>query len=131
MNYDDNINFKVNVSHITSEFDMGSNKGKQLPMVANITGNAAIYYNFDEGFNLSLSNQFVGSRYRIGDEANANQKAKSYNIYNTGLNYNLNDFEAFFKMNNILDKNYYHYNSWGSIYPLPGRNFSLNIKYSF
>lgn len=131
MNYNDNINFKVNLSHVTSEFDTGSNKGKQLPMVANLTGNAAINYNFDKGINFALSNLFVGSRYRLGDEANTNQKAKSYNIYNTSLNYNLNDFEAFFKMNNILDKNYYHYNSWGSIYPLPGRNFSLNIKYSF
>ena len=131
MNYNDNINFKVNLSHVTSEFDTGSNKGKQLPMVANLTGNAAINYNFDKGINFSLSNLFVGSRYRIGDEANTNQKAKSYNIYNTSLNYNLNGFEAFFKMNNILDKNYYHYNSWGSIYPLPGRNFSLKIKYSF
>ena len=131
MIYNDNINFKVNLSHVTSEFETGSNQGKQLPMVANITANSAIYYNFEEGFNLSLSNQFVGSRYRIGDEANTNQKAKSYNIYNAKLNYNLNDFEASLKLNNILDKNYYHYNNWGSIYPLPGRNFSLNINYSF
>ena len=131
MNYNDNINFKVNLSHVTSEFDTGSNKGKQLPMVANLTGNAAINYNFDKGINFALSNLFVGSRYRLGDEANTKQKAKSYNIYNSSLSYSLNDFEAFFMMNNILDKNYYHYNSWGSIYPLPGRNFSLKIKYSF
>ena len=131
MNYNDNINFKVNLSYVTSEFDTGSNKGKQLPMVANLTGNAAINYNFDKGINFSLSKLFVGSRYRLGDEANTKQKAKSYNIYNSSLNYNLNDFETYFKINNILDKNYYHYNSYGSIYPLPGRNFSLKIKYSF
>ena len=131
MDYNDNINFKVNLSYVNSEFETGSNEGKQLPMVANITGGSAIYYNFKERFNLSLSNQFVGSRYRIGDEANTNKKAKSYNIYNARLNYNFNDFEASFKLNNILDRNYYHYNSWGTIYPLPGRNFSLNIKYLF
>ena len=31
----DNFIYNFNVSNVTSEFDTGSNKGKQLPMVAN------------------------------------------------------------------------------------------------
>ena len=85
----------------------------------------------DDKSNFSLSSQFVSSRYRLGDESNTQQKAKSYNIYNGDYNYNLNNMKLSIKINNILDKKYYHYNSYGSIYPLPGRNFSLNFNYSF
>ena len=131
MNYNNNVNFIFNVSNVTSEFDKGPNKGKQLPMVANWTGNANLIYNIDDKSNFSLSSQFVSSRYRLGDESNTQQKAKSYNIYNGKYNYNLNEMKLSLKVNNILDKKYYHYNSYGSIYPLPGRNFSLNFSYSF
>ena len=129
--YNNNVNFVINASNVISEFDTGSNKGKQLPMVANWTSNANIIYDYNNELKFSLSNLFVGSRYRLGDESNSYPKAKSYNIYNGKLKYNINDMKISFKINNILDKNYYHYDSYGSIYPLPGRNFSLNFNYSF
>ena len=101
--------------------------------VAARTGEARlnIIYDYNNELKFSLSNLFVGSRYRLGDESNSYPKAKSYNIYNGKLKYNINDMKISFKINNILDKNYYHYDSYGSIYPLPGRNFSLNFNYSF
>ncbi len=126
-----NINFILNVSNVSSEFDKGSNKGNQLPMVASWTSNANLIYHYNDKSNFSLSNQFVSSRYRLGDESNTKPKAKSYNIYNGKFNYKLDNMKLFIKINNLLDKNYYHYNSYGSIYPLPGRNFSLNLNYSF
>ena len=129
--YNNNVNFVINASNVISEFDTGSNKGKQLPMVANWTSNANIIYDYNNELKFSLSNLFVGSRYRLGDESNSYPKAKSYNIFNGKLKYNINDMKISFKINNILDKNYYHYDSYGSIYPLPGRNFSLNFNYSF
>ena len=100
-------------------------------MVANWTSNANLIYNYNDKSNFSLSNHFVSSRYRLGDEINNKPKAKSYNIFNGKFNYNLDNMKFFIKINNLLDKKYYHYNSYGSIYPLPRRNFSLNLNYSF
>ena len=78
-----------------------------------------------------LANQFVGSRYRIGDESNTNKKAKSYNLYNAAVNYKLNDIDISFNINNILDKKHYHYETSGGVYPLPELNWALKFKYLF
>ena len=123
--------FNLNVSHVISEFNTGSNKGKQLPMVANWTSNASITYLYNNELKLLLSNQFVGNRYRIGDESNTNEKAKSYNLYNTAVNYKLNDLDISFNINNIFDKKYYHYETSGWVYPLSELNWSLEFKYPF
>ena len=127
----DNFIYNLNVSNVTSEFDTGSNKGKQLPMVANWKSEASVKYNYDKYLNFSFSNQFVGSRYRIGDESNTSQKSKSYNIYNAAMNYKLNDLDISLKVNNIFDKKHYHYETSGGVYPLSQRNMSLKFKYLF
>ena len=123
--------FNLNVSHVISEFNTGSNKGKQLPMVANWTSNASITYLYNNELKLLLSNQFVGNRYRIGDESNTNEKAKSYNLYNTAVNYKLNDLDISFNINNIFDKKYYHYETSVWVYPLSDLNWSLEFKHPF
>ena len=127
----DNFIYNLNVSNVTSEFDTGSNKGKQLPMVANWKSEASVKYNYNKYLNFSFANQFVGSRYQIGDESNTNQKSKSYNIHNAAMNYKLNDLDISFKVNNIFDKKHYHYETSGGVYPLSQRNMSLKFKYLF
>ena len=106
----DNFIYNLNVSNVISEFDTGSNKGKQLPMVANWKSEASVKYNYDKYLNFSFASQFVGSRYRIGDESNTSQKSK---------------------VNNIFDKKHYHYETSGGVYPLSQRNMSLKFKYLF
>ena len=123
--------FNLNLSHVTSEFDTGSNKGNQLPMVANWTSNASVKYQFNKELKFLLANQFVGSRYRIGDESNTNQKAKSYSLYNAAVNYKLNDIDISFNVNNIFDKKHYHYETSGGVYPLPELNWAIEFKYPF
>ena len=127
----DNFIYNLNVSNVNSEFDTGSNKGKQLPMVANWKSEASVIYNYDKYLNFSFANQFVGSRYRIGDESNTSQKSKSYNIHNAAMNYKLNDLDISLKVNNIFDKKHYHYETSGGVYPLSQRNMSLKFKYLF
>ena len=73
-------------------------------MVANWKSEASVKYNYDKYLNFSFANQFVGSRYRIGDEDNTSQKSKSYNIHNAAMNYKLNDLEISLKVNNMFDK---------------------------
>ena len=100
-------------------------------MVANWTSNASVKYQLNKELKFLLANQFVGSRYRIGDESNTNQKAKSYSLYNAAVNYKLNDIDISFNVNNIFDKKHYHYESSGGVYPLPELNWAIEFKYPF
>ena len=91
-------------------------------MVANWKSNASVKYNYNNQLKFLLSNDFVGSRYRIGDESNSNQKSKSYNLFNVGMNYKLNDLDISLKVNNLFNKKHYHYETSGGVYPLSERN---------
>lgn len=123
--------YNLNISNVTSQFDTGLNKGKQLPMVANWKSNASVKYKYNKQLKFLLSNDFVGSRYRIGDESNSSQKSKSYNLFNIGMNYKLNDLDISLKLNNLFDKKHYHYETSGGVYPLSERNMSFGLKYLF
>ena len=100
-------------------------------MVAEWSSNLKLQYSIYPELRLYFDNQFVGSRYRLGDESNIQKKAMSYVVSDIGLNYNLNNIKVSFKIDNLFDKNYYHYNSYGTLYPLPGINYVGAISYEF
>ena len=100
-------------------------------MVANWKSNASVKYNYNNQLKFLLSYDFVGSRYRIGDESNSSPKSKSYNLYNAGINYKLNDLDISLKINNLFNKKHYHYETSGGVYPLSERNMSFGLKYLF
>ena len=121
----------LNLSYVSSEFDSGTYKNKKVPMVAEWSSNLKLQYSIYPELRLYFDNQFVGSRYRLGDESNIQKKAMSYVVSDIGLNYNLNNIKVSFKIDNLFDKNYYHYNSYGTLYPLPGINYVGAISYEF
>ena len=103
----------LNLSYVSSKFDSGTYKNKKVPMVAEWSSNLKLQYFIYPELILYFDNQFVGSRYRLGDESNVKKKAMSYVVSDIGLNYNLNNIKLSLKIDNLFDKDYYHYNLTG------------------
>ena len=131
LNTDTDFVADLNLSYVSSEFDSELTKIKKVPMVAEWSSNLKLQYFIYPELRLYFDNQFVGSRYRLGDESNIQKKAMSYVVSDIGLNYNLNNIKVSFKIDNLFDKNYYHYNSYGTLYPLPGINYLGAVSYEF
>ncbi len=76
--------------------------------------------------------------YRINDLNNIASKLDSYWVANLKLNYKLkNDSSFYFGINNIFNKKYSEYGSYGNssgnmaLYPSPGINYYTGVRYAF
>ena len=79
-----------------------------------------------------LDHKYVGNKFELGDEANTkSKKAKSYSIFNIGINGIYNGFDTKFNITNVFDKKYYDYKTYGQVYPLPGRGVMLTLEKEF
>lgn len=88
---------------------------------------------------LSITSRFVGKRFLANDLANEQEKLPSYTVIDTRLAYFSDSFEAFFGVNNILDREYEEFGGVGGFpfgdrigfYPSPERNYIGGISVRF
>ena len=81
----------------------------------------------------------IASRFVVAatDDANIAGKNGGYTTYNFNLGYRLKNLSASLRVNNIFNQYYYFYTVYQTsmlsefFYPAPGRNFTLNLKYTF
>jgi len=75
------------------------------PFIANYTINIMYSYKITSNFNLSLSNQTIGTKdYILTD--NSEGKISGYNLTNIILNYQKNNYETTLTLKNIFDEDY-------------------------
>lgn len=125
---------------LKAQFKSGANSGKDIPSVPNVNGRIGITYTANKHESFDLSAKYSGKAFMAEDNANTQSKSASATIFDLRYNINSSNWNWIFAVNNLLDKNYYDYSVYKSsyiepykqtIYPNPGRNFSLMGRYVF
>jgi iron complex outermembrane recepter protein len=130
----------ANITFQQTEFIKGPFSGNQIPDVPAQLAHAGITYRPLEGLSTTVSTDFVGERFGIGDDANLFPKVKRYDTVNWSVKYDFKNIEVWLSLNNIFSAHYYVFGDsygldFGSApevyYPAPTRNISAGVKVKF
>jgi len=128
----------ANITFQQTEFIKGQFSGNQLPDVPNQIAHAGITFRSLEGLSTSVSTDFVGKRFGLGDEANIYPKVKRYSTVNWSAKYDFKNIELWISLNNIFSAHYYVFgSSFDAVnndevyYPAPTRNIEAGVKVKF
>ncbi len=137
----------ANITFQQATFLKGQYSGSQIPDVPDQIAHAGMTYRPLEGLSTSITTNFVGKRYGIGDDANLYPKVKRYETVDWSAKYNYKNFEVWVSLNNIFNTHYFVYgSSYGLVdgalfgptfvapevyYPAPGRNIAAGVKVKF
>ena len=130
----------ANITFQQTEFIKGQYSGKQIPDVPNQLAHAGITFRPIDRLSTTLSTDFVGKKFGLGDDANLFPKVKRYETFNWTIKYGFKNVEMWVSLNNILSAHYYVYGSnYGPVnggapevfYPAPTRNIAVGLKVKF
>ncbi len=114
--------------------------GNDLPLVSKWTGNLYAKWKISEHTTMAVNTSFVGSRKFDNDQEEFHTKIPSYSTTDLKVRGSKEKFFWLFEINNLFDKEYYNYGvassnrakaSTENIYPLAGRNFLLQVGYTY
>lgn len=132
----DNVSLRTNYTYTDAQLASGAFSGNRVPYVAQNTANLALIYTPVEKLTASLDASYTGSRYLVGDDANAADKVDAVTLLNANVLWELRaGLELGVRVKNITDERYADYNALGFSgnvqYPQPGRTFSASVTYNF
>ncbi|MDO6707494.1 TonB-dependent receptor [Photobacterium sp. 1_MG-2023] len=128
----DAVSVGAEYHYVDAEFTQGPNKNKNLSWVAPHTGRAFGTLVFMHDWQLFAESVYTGSKYRDGDNANAQDKVDDYWLFNTALSYTANRWQATLRVDNLADKSYASsVYDWGAYYSGDGRKATLSVDYQF
>jgi len=103
----------------------------QIPFVPDQLAHTGVTYRPLERLSTTLSTDFVGKRFSIGDEANTQPKLKRYETMDWSANYGFRNIEIWVSLRNLFNSRYITLGSFGQYYPAPGRNAQVGVKVRF
>jgi iron complex outermembrane receptor protein len=121
-------------SYTEALFKGGPFGGNRIPMVPENKFSGKISY-FINSWDFSVSSVYTGDRYAISDQENAREKLPGYTTFDGTIGYRFSPLSMLFTVRNITDKRYSEYGTYSSsrndigLYPSPGRQFFLTVKY--
>ncbi|HSC83198.1 MAG TPA: TonB-dependent receptor [Pseudomonas sp.] len=120
-------------SFTDSEYRDGSFEGNEVPWVARHTASAALNYQLLQGLSGYLEAVYTGSRYPVGDDANADDRLGGYTLYNAALKYDYQQFTGKLRVNNLTGKRYdaFVYQGDSGVYAAPEEVVELSLGYRF
>jgi len=128
----------ANITFQQTEFIKGTFSGDQIPDVPTEIAHAGINFRPLECFSTTLSTDFVGKRYGLGDDSNIYYKVKRYDTVNWSAKYSYKNLELWVSLNNIFSTHYFVYGSSYDAayndevyYPAPTRNIQVGMKVKF
>jgi iron complex outermembrane receptor protein len=130
----------ANITFQQTRFVSGDFSGKQIPDVPDHLAHAGITFRPLEGLSTTVSTNFVGKRFGIGDDANVFPKVKRYDTVDWSAKYDYKNMEVWVSLNNIFNTHYFVFgSSYGLVfasapevyYPAPGRNVEAGVKVKF
>ncbi|MFC1645638.1 TonB-dependent receptor family protein [Candidatus Omnitrophota bacterium] len=127
----------ANWMYTRARFRKGAYDSNTIPMVPLNKASAGFNLGFWDNFKAIPMVTFVGRRFAISDQANAQGKLDSYVTFDLRTSYEKDNFQIFLNFNNILDRKYAEYAVYSSFnnyighYPSPGRNFTAGVKLEF
>jgi iron complex outermembrane recepter protein len=125
------IALRANYTYTDAELRSGLLKGKNVPFIAQNSGNIGVVFSFLENLTLSFDTNYVGSRYLVGDDENLKPKADSVTLFNVNILWNLDDVEFGFRVKNITAEKYSDYKGIYGQYPQPERAYDAHVSYRF
>jgi len=135
------INILGNYTFTNAYFNGGEYDKNEIPLVPRHKCSVGLELILPKDISFNITGTYVGQRYFLNDQANAQSRLNGYMVVDTNLSWKHNDLAVIFGVNNLFDKQYSEYAGYAfnsSIlandkfyYPNPGRNFSLKVKYSF
>jgi iron complex outermembrane receptor protein len=132
---------RANLQIINAEISQGANAGKKTPGVAQRVGGLGLETKLNNNHTVDIMARGATGKFASEDTANAQGKSSGYIVGD--LSYIIKDktWTWVARVNNILDKQYSDYSIYKSfgyndpfkmtLYPNPGRNFSLTGRYVF
>jgi iron complex outermembrane receptor protein len=130
----------ANVTFQQAEFLKGLYSGSEIPDVPDQLAHAGITYLPLEGLSTTISTDFVGKQFGLGDDVNLYPKVKRHETFDWSAKYDYKNMEVWVSLNNIFDTHYFVYGSsyalvggYGSevYYPAPTRNIQAGVKLKF
>ncbi|MCL1125745.1 TonB-dependent receptor [Shewanella surugensis] len=123
----------LDYSYIDAEFTHGENKGKALSWVAKHSGRAFTSVDLTDDLQAFVEAVYTGRQYLDGDNSNSGPKLSSYTLTNIALNYNLNDWLASIRVDNLFNQKYVSagYYSYGTGYYYSGTERMLTVSASY
>jgi len=147
--FEGNLNSKLNsmvsifgnYTFTNAYFDGGGYSQNEIPLVPRHKGSIGLKFILPKDIALNIVGNYVGKRYFLNDQANAQSRLNGYMVVDTNLSWKYKDLTIVFGINNLLDKQYAEYAGYAFnsttltndkfYYPSPGRNFSLKASYTF
>jgi outer membrane receptor protein involved in Fe transport len=135
------LNIFGNYTFTNAYFDGGVYSKNEIPLVSRHKSSIGLKFILPKDITLNITGSYVGKRYFLNDQANAQSRLNGYMVVDTNLSWRHNDLAVTFGVNNLLDKQYSEYGGYAFnsailandkfYYPSPGRNFNLKASYSF
>ncbi len=131
---------RTNLQYVNARFVEGPYLGHQIPGVAAFSGNLSLDHRLSPQDQISLTTRWAESRYMSGDFGNNQSKLPGYVVVDMSYFYRMNNWSLVASLMNLADKKYtdagiykpsYTQPYQLTVYPNPGRSFSLGGRYAF
>lgn len=122
-------------SYTEAQFDGGPFGGNRIPLVPENKFSARIEYSIND-WDFSVASVYTGDRYAISDLENAREKLPGYTTFDAAIRYRFRSSSVLFSVKNFTDKRYSEVGTYSTfrndigLYPAPGRQFFLTVKYA-
>jgi iron complex outermembrane receptor protein len=133
----DDLSLYTNYTYQLPKFRGGLYKNNDIPMVPRHQANIGFKTRFLKNFNISLTGNYIGSRYAINDTKNEASKVKGYLVWDYRISYKKDPLEIYLGINNIFNRKYSSYvvkstfSATKDYYPSPERNFVAGCSFKF
>jgi outer membrane receptor protein involved in Fe transport len=122
------LTLTANAGYTRAEF---KGSGATLPLVPRWTGGLSAQYVFAYDFTLTVTGNYVGTRYDGNDFSNAGSKLDAYKVVDAKLVWARDALSLSVGVANLFNEVYATSVYSSSYYPLPARNFYAGISYRF
>lgn len=131
---------RANLQHVQARFVDGPYAGKDVPGVSEWSGNVSLDYQLSPSQQIALTSRFAQSRHMSGDFSNSQSKVPGYAVEDLVYFWKEKNWSVVAMIVNITNKKYADtgifkpintppYNL--TLYPNPGRSFSVTGRYAF
>jgi len=125
------LSINTQYNYINGLLEGGSFNGKTIPFVStnNLTVNT--YYKINTNWSTYLEARYTSERYQAADYANTKDKLPELTLVNLQIKYEINNWLASLRINNLSNEKYASYATFDSYYPALERNIMAKVRYNF
>jgi len=136
----------LNLHYVKAVFTESTYANNQAPNTARHTGNVQLGYQVSTAHRLTLTSRFASDKFASGDYLNQQAKVSGYVVHDLGYRYQQATYSLTATVSNLFNKQYtdlgifkpnngsgyYYIPPYNmTVYPNPGRSFSLMGRYNF